>query len=230
MPTDSLTTRVTDYIFDYIRRNRLSTGEPLPSELKTSTELNVSRGIVREAFRSLELAGILAKSNGRSPRVGVLDGAFLTNLMVHALSTRQLSVMQVLEVRESLEVYAVQFASNRRTNTHVEGLHAAAEGMLAAVSDRDMFVHHDLAFHALIFSATGNPLFEMYCGAMHGSMYETMQLGFLQRTGSQEVAKVAGLHKQIAHAIDRGAALEAVELMKQHFDDTRHAFGRIEMQ
>src|SRR5580658_1980397 len=59
--TDSLTNRVTNYIFDHIGRNQLSAGEYLPSEVKTSTELNISRGIVREAFRSLEVTGIIEK-------------------------------------------------------------------------------------------------------------------------------------------------------------------------
>jgi GntR family transcriptional repressor for pyruvate dehydrogenase complex len=226
MANDSLTARVTDYIFEYIRTNRLPTGRPLPSELKTSTRLGVSRGIVREAFRSLELAGIIEKSNGRSPRVGVLDSAFLTNLMVHALSTRQVSVVQVLEVRESIEVHAADLASRRRTSAQVQGLHAAADGMLASVQNRDEFVRHDLAFHGLIYSAAGNPLLEILCGAMHGSILESMRLGFLQRTGIEEVARVARLHRQIADAIGRGVAVEAVQLMKQHFDDTRSAFGR----
>ena len=69
MPNDSLTIRVTDFIFDYIRNKGLSTGEALPSEMRTSTELNISRGIVREAFRSLEVAGIIEKENGRSPHL-----------------------------------------------------------------------------------------------------------------------------------------------------------------
>jgi GntR family transcriptional repressor for pyruvate dehydrogenase complex len=226
MANSSLTTRVTDYIFEYIRTNRLAAGRPIPSELKTSTRLGVSRGIVREAFRSLELAGIIEKSNGRSPRVGVLDSAFLTNLMVHALSTRQVSVLQVLEVRESIEVHAADLASRRRTSAHVQGLHGAADGMLASVQTGDDFVRHDLAFHGLIYSAAGNPLLEILCGAMHGSMHESMRLGFLRRTGSDEVARVARLHKQIADAIERGLAVESVELMKRHFEDTRSAFGR----
>jgi GntR family transcriptional repressor for pyruvate dehydrogenase complex len=229
MPNNSLTTRVTDYIFDYIREHHLSSGQLLPSELKTSTELNVSRGIVREAFRSLEVAGIIEKSNGRSPRVGVLDSNFLTNLMVHALSTRQVSVAQVLEVRESIEVYAAELASSRRTPSHVQGLHAAADGMLASVDKLDDLIHHDLAFHDLLYGATGNPLFEIICGAMHGSMYESMRLGFLQRTGSEENARVARLHKQIAHAIERGNAPHSIELMKRHFNDTRQALARLEM-
>src|SRR5258708_12645511 len=96
MPNDSLTIRVTDFIFDYIRDKGLSTGESLPSELRTSTELNISRGIVREAFSSLEVAGILEKGNGRSPRVGVLNSSFLAHLLLHPISTTHISPHHVL--------------------------------------------------------------------------------------------------------------------------------------
>jgi DNA-binding FadR family transcriptional regulator len=120
MPSDSLTIRVTDYIFAYIKDNELSTGESLPSELRTSTELNISRGIVREAFRSLEVAGIIEKENGRSPKVGELNSAFLTHLMVHAVSTKQVSVKQVIELRTSIEVLAAELAARRRTRSDVQ--------------------------------------------------------------------------------------------------------------
>jgi len=227
MSTNSLTTRVTDYIFDYIRRQNLSSGQPLPSELRTSTELGVSRGIVREAFRSLEVAGILEKANGRSPRVGVLDSSFLTNLMVHALSTRQVSVLQVLEMRASIEVHATELASCRRTPEHIQKLCAAADGMLASVRDPDAFVRHDLSFHGLIYSATGNPLFEIICGAMYGAIQESMRLGFMQRTRTSDVARIAKLHRRIAKAIESGSAAQAGELMKLHFEDTAQAFERL---
>jgi GntR family transcriptional repressor for pyruvate dehydrogenase complex len=230
MPTNSLTARVTDYIFDYIRRQNLSSGQQLPSELRTSIELGVSRGIVREAFRSLEVAGIIEKANGRSPRVGVLDSSFLTNLMVHALSTRQASVLQVLEMRASIEVHAAELACFRRTPLHIQELCAAAEGMLASLREPDAFVRHDLAFHGLIYSATGNPLFEIICGAMHGAIQESMRLGFLQRTRTRDVARVAKLHGRIAKAIERGSAARAGELMKLHFEDTTQAFAKLEIQ
>ncbi|MFP5207257.1 MAG: FadR/GntR family transcriptional regulator [Acidobacteriota bacterium] len=227
MPTNSLTVRVTDYIFDYIRSRRLTSGHPLPSELKTSTELGVSRGIVREAFRSLELAGIIEKANGRSPRVGVLDSSFLTNLMVNALSTRQVSVVQVLEVRASIEVHAAELACSRRTPFHVQGLQAAADGMLASLQEPDAFVHHDLAFHGLIYGATGNPLFEIICGAMYGAIQESMRVGFLKRSGASDVARVAKLHGRIAGAIEKGETSRAGELMRLHFEDTRQMFEKL---
>src|SRR5580698_1319154 len=157
MPSDSLTIRVTDFIFNYIRENELSTGEPLPSELRTSTELNVSRGIVREAFRSLEVTGVIEKENGRSPKVGMLNSSFLTHLMLHAISTKQISVRQVLELRCSIEVLAAELAARKRTRSDIQRLRSAVDGMRNSIGKPSAFVQHDLDFHDLINRASGNP-------------------------------------------------------------------------
>src|SRR3982751_1365220 len=111
MQIDSLTSRVTDFVFEYIRSNGLPPGDSLPSELRTSTELGISRGIVREAFCSLEIAGIIHKGNGRSPKVGMLNSDFLTHLLLYALSTKQVSTEQILDLRASIEVRAAEMAA-----------------------------------------------------------------------------------------------------------------------
>ena len=228
MASDSLTLRVTNYIFDHIRKNHLSSGECLPSELKTSTELNVSRGVVREAFRSLEVAGIIEKENGRSPKVGVLNSSFLTHLMVHALLTRQVSVKQVLELRASIEVKAAELAARRRTRNDIQRLRVAVEGMQQSVTRFNNFVQHDLDFHQVINGATGNPLIRVVCGAMHESIKESMRAGLRKRKGPEEIMKVAEAHGAIADAIEQGNATQAEARMKKHFDETLRVFGRLE--
>jgi GntR family transcriptional regulator, transcriptional repressor for pyruvate dehydrogenase complex len=227
MPSDSLAIRVTDYIFDYIRDNELSTGEPLPSELRTSTELNISRGIVREAFRSLEVAGIIAKENGRSPKVGVLNSGFLTHLMLHAISTKQISVKQVLELRSSIEVLAAELAARRRTRSDIQRLRAAVDGMKQSVANPAAFVQHDLDFHDLINRASGNPLIEVVCEAMHESMQESMRVGLLKRKARAEVSGVVETHEAIVTAIEQGNARVAGALMKRHFDDAQTALSKV---
>jgi DNA-binding FadR family transcriptional regulator len=227
MLNDSLTIRVTDYIFNYIRENELSTGESLPSELRTSTELNISRGIVREAFRSLEVAGIIEKGNGRSPKVGVLNASFLTHLMVHAISTKQISVKQVLELRSSIEVLAAELAARKRTRSDMQRLRSAVDGMRAAVGKPAIFVQHDLDFHDLINGASGNPLIEVICEAIHEAMQESMRVGILKRKGKGAVAKVAESHEAIANAIEQGNAGLAGQLMKKHFEEAQTALSRV---
>jgi DNA-binding FadR family transcriptional regulator len=226
MEPDSLTTRVIDHIFDHIRLQGLVSGDTLPSEMRTSTDLKISRGIVREAFRSLEVAGIIEKGNGRSPKVGVLNNSFLTQLMLHALSTSQVSVKQVLETRTLLEVHASQMAAKRRTRSDVTRLRAAVAGMKKSVGAPDRFVQYDLEFHSVIDSATGNPLVEMMCGAMHECMQQTMRVGIVNRRAKSEVLEVVETHQLIANAIEEGSSQRAGILMKKHFDDAKKSIAR----
>src|SRR5579871_170348 len=67
---DSLSDQVTRYVIDYIKGSGLGPGEKVPSEIRTSAHLQISRGVVREAYRSLSAAGVLEIANGRVPRVG----------------------------------------------------------------------------------------------------------------------------------------------------------------
>ncbi len=220
MASNSLTLRVTDHILEHIRRNRLSSGDTLPSELKTSTALEVSRGVVREAFRALEVAGILVKENGRSPRVGTLNSAFLTHLMVHALSTQQVSSRQILELRAALEVTAAELAAARCTPAEIKRLHEAVEGMRHSANRTSSFVRHDLEFHRVIHGATGNPLIEIVCGAMIESIKESIRAGLEKRRGPEDVLKAAENHAVIVDAIEAGDAARARACMQKHFDET----------
>lgn len=227
MPNESLTMRVTDYIFDYIKVNELSTGDTLPSELRTSTELNISRGIVREAFRSLQVAGIIEKENGRSPKVGVLNGEFLTHLMVHAISTKQISVPQVLELRTSVEMLAAELAARKRTPEDVQLLRVAAAGMRQHAGKPEMFVKYDLDFHDVINRASGNPLLEVICTAMHETMQVSMRIGIQKRRGSAEIMRVVESHEMIVDAIDKQNPGLAGLLMKKHFADAKAALAKV---
>jgi len=224
--TESLTLRVTNFIFDHIRKNQLSSGEALPSELRTSTELGVSRGVVREAFRSLEVAGILEKENGRSPRVGVLNNSFLRHLMVHALLTRQVSLKQVFELRASIEVEAAALAAERRSPAEVEKLWLAVDGMKKSIERTHAFVQHDLRFHHVINVATGNPLIDIISGAMYESMQESMRIGLNRRQGKSDIQRVVDAHAAIAAAIDEGNPSVAAQKMRKHFDETFRALAK----
>lgn len=224
----SRTTRVIDFIFDYIRENELSIGAALPSELRTSTQLDISRSIVREAFRSLEVAGIIEKENGRAPRVGPLNSSFLTHLLVHALSTKQISVKQVLALRSSVEVSAAEEAAKHRTRSDILRLREATAGMRQSIKNPEAFVLHDLDFHDLINRASGNPLVELICEAMHECMQESMRVGLLRRRSQRDMLKVVEMHEAIADAVAQGDAATAGLCMNKHFEDTRRVLSHLD--
>ena len=126
--------RVVSVLVDHIRRHRLPAGASLPSELQTSSQLRVSRSVVREAYRSLSSAGLVEIANGRSPRVGQITNRSLIQLVQHALSTRQASAAQILELRGPIEEYAAELAARHRTAEDVKELRAAVAALRTAVT------------------------------------------------------------------------------------------------
>src|SRR6266545_5863352 len=92
----NLSERVSQYLTKHIQQNDLKPGDRVPSEVQVSGDLGISRGVVRQAYHSLRTAGILEIAMGRSPRVGELSHDAFTPILLHALSTEQVSVEDVL--------------------------------------------------------------------------------------------------------------------------------------
>jgi len=189
---------------DHIRTNRLASGERLPSEVRLSAELKISRGIVREAYRALRSAGILEISNGRSPRVGALRSTALTHLVQHALSTQQASPEQALDLRAAIEVRAAGLAAEKRSAADIEVLTRALRGMKRARRDIDAFVQHDVRFHECLGAATGNPLFALISSALREAMATSVRAGMESRTDQAQVLRVVESHQDIGDAVRAG--------------------------
>ena len=86
-----------------IRTNELSPGDRLPSEAQVSRDLNVSRTVVREAFRSLAALHLIELSPGKRAIVAALDHAALSPLIEHGVHTEQISIQQIYDVRRTIE-------------------------------------------------------------------------------------------------------------------------------
>jgi DNA-binding FadR family transcriptional regulator len=209
------------HLVSHIRKRRLTTGDPIPSEVRLSADLNVSRSIVREAYRSLASAGILDIANGRSPRVGRLSNRTLTQVLQHALSTDQASRDHVFEIRRAIEIRAAELAATRRSEDHVDELLDAAAAMRDAGDRRAHFIRADMRFHEIIGRATGNPLFVMLGDALRACVQMTIDAGFDSRRTRRELTRVAEIHRGIAEAIVEGNVAQARTRMKVHFDEAR---------
>ena len=219
----SLSNRVADYVLNYIRTQKLKSGDKIPSELQVSAGLKISRGIVREAYRSLSSAGIIEVAPGRSPRVGALNNSLLTHMIRHGISTRQVSPEQVLDLRCAVEARAAELASQRRTEDDVIQLRAAVAGMSRSLRDIERFVASDLVFHQVISGAGGNPLFHLIGGALRGCMEQSMRAGLESRSTRDQMARIVDSHSVIVDAIEAGDPAQAGLLMKVHFDEAKAA-------
>ncbi len=210
----------------YIRENRLRSGDEVPSELSVSSELGISRGIVREAYRGLRMAGILEISNGRPPRVGSINEGVLEHLLEHAISTEQATTEQALHLRAAIEVRAAELAAENRLPTHAAALQHEAAIMRANIARQDLFAEADARFHETIGQATGNPLFGLIGSALRGALKTTIRVGLKNRVVQSELDQVAVTHQRIADAISDGDAVQAREYMVIHFREALRSFNR----
>src|ERR1700678_4376438 len=224
LESNSLSDRVVQYIVEYIRERELHSGDRMPSEMQISADLKISRGIVREAFRSLSAAGILEVGAGRSPKVGALNNALLTHVMRHALSTRQVSPEQVLDLRCSIEVRAAELAAEMCTEKDVKDLRSEVTGMNRALKKNpDRWVQNDIWFHEIISGATGNPLFRFLVGTLRECMETSIRAGLDSRTTRAQLTRIVETHSALVDAIGSREATRAGYIMKVHFDEAKDA-------
>jgi DNA-binding FadR family transcriptional regulator len=179
-----LSDQVSRYIVEYIRESGLGPGEKIPSELRTSAHLQISRGIVREAYRSLRAAGILETANGFAPRVGQLSNKAVLQILQHGLSTQQATVEHVLDLRTSIEIRAAELAAMKRLPHHIAALQSEMAVFEKAKRNCDSWVETDLRFHSIIGEASGNPFFMILASALRESLAVSMRTGFNRRTSA----------------------------------------------
>jgi DNA-binding FadR family transcriptional regulator len=221
----NLSDYVSQHLIDYIRTNQLRSGAAVPSEVRVSSDLGISRGIVREAFRALKMAGILEISNGRSPRVGRINDEGIAQVLQHALSTEQATIEQVLDLRAAIEIRGAELAATHRTAQDVEALRKEVGNMQAFKAVQNRLIESDARFHETIAQATGNPLFAVVGSALRGSLTASIRAGLRNRTTVRQLDQIIATHKAIADAISDQDPVRARKYMAIHFDEAIRSFG-----
>jgi DNA-binding FadR family transcriptional regulator len=202
----------------HIRISDLSPGDQLPSEAFLSKELSVSRTVIREAFRSLEALRLIDLKAGRRATVAELDYAGLSPLIEHGVDTEQITVLQIYDVRRTIETRTASLAALRRSDAEADSIRDYAVGMREDFDHPSRVMEHDLGLHLAIAKASRNPVFALIVGSFEGVTRQTWGIGWRSRSSPEEQMHMINLHVQLAEAIVNGDPRSAAELMADHFD------------
>ena len=192
-----------DVVFRTLRRQilmgELKPGERL-MEVKLTKKLGVSRTPVREAIHMLEIEGLA--------RVIPRRGASVSDITEEDLQ-------DVLEVRCALEELAVELACARRSEEDIFNIKKAARAFVEATKTGSIseMAEKDVAFHNLIFSATGNKRLIQLVGNLSERMYR-YRIEYLKNKGVYE-----GLikeHSDIIRYIEGNNPYEARAAIRKH--------------
>lgn len=95
---------IVEKIRDLIEENGLGPGDRLPSERELSDTLKVGRSSVREAFRSLELLGLIETRKGEGTFISDFRNHRLVEILSKFILNNKKSRDDVIETKEMLEL------------------------------------------------------------------------------------------------------------------------------
>lgn len=157
--------RIAGQVLEYIREHRLRPGDRLPSEREFAQRLAVSRPALRESLATLEAMRVIA----RRPNAGIFvagggegDTQSFETMVLRGdlgLPLDPTTVIHSLEVRNLLELQAVDLACERRTPEHLDRLEAILARTRERLREARSIIDLDEAFHLGVVAATGNPVF-----------------------------------------------------------------------
>lgn len=203
----------------HIREQRLRVGDTLPGEGHFAETLGVSRAVMREAFGALAALKLIDVGNGRKPRVGALDGSVISTSLQHAISTAQITVPDIWDVRRTIEQRTAALAATARTDAEAAEIVALAEAMATDKDDLGKRTAHDIAFHNAIAKASHNVLFIEIVASFAPLMEVAVPTAWSTRIAKSQKQVMIDRHRAVAIAIRDRNPEAAAAAMGVHFDD-----------
>jgi DNA-binding FadR family transcriptional regulator len=214
----TLSAHVARHLLELVNREKLRPGDRVPSEVQIGRDLQVSRGSVREAYRTLAALGILEIASGRRPRLRPIDSKVLVQVIDYALNTAQVSVAHVIETRRAIELQTAQLAARYATEAQRAALRDLVAQMRSAGSDYARRMASDTAIHSVIAQASGNPLNSLLLNALRMPVEASARIHLDDKRPESELLRVIDAHDAVVERICAGDSVGAVSAMSYHFD------------
>lgn len=187
--TAVLPERLAELFRDLILNGEWKPGSQL-IETAVARQFGVAQPTVREALKQLEAEGLILRRPYR--------GCVITSL------TRE-EVDQIFRLRMEWEALAAELAAENRVNWEPEPLSDLVEKLKQAAAARDVngFYKHDLEFHKVLWSYTGNPFLVKALLQITVPLFAFWTLRVLRDT-EVDIAQQADTHEKIARAVFSG--------------------------
>ncbi|MBC5714449.1 GntR family transcriptional regulator [Roseburia sp. BX1005] len=203
-----------DVVFKTLReailRGDLKPGERL-MELQLAAKLGVSRTPIREAIRMLQQEGLAVTIPRRGAEVAAMT---------------EKDMEDVLQVREALEILAVQLASEKITKEQIAELEERLKAFEQAVETAEVkqIAQSDIDFHDLIYTAAENPRLVVLLNNLREQIYR-YRVEYLK--DEKNYPRLIEEHRQIMQGLKERNEQYVVEMTKKHMDNQAVAVRNI---
>lgn len=205
-----------------IQQGLLKPGDKLSTESAIMELHGVSRTVVREAISHLQAAGLVQTRHGIGTFVLERPQGSL-GIVADSIVT-VLDVLDILELRISMETEAAWLAASRRTDEQAAELGAALADLQRSIAEGKISVEADMRFHLLIAQSTGNRYFVEMLGQLGNAIIPRARVntpGMEQGKPADYLERVNREHEDIYNAILRKDPEAARAAMRTHLSNSR---------
>lgn len=212
---------VVEQMLKKISSGEIAPGARLPSQRDLAQSFGVGRSSIREALNALAVMGYLDVQQGRGTFIArELPG---TDPSMAKLKTALAagSLLDLIELRETLECRAAELAAERIEPRHFNLLRQSLRDMEESADDYQRFLKSDLQFHTALAEATGNGIFSEMLRFLlekvvaHHEKFKTSLLSPAYRSHSIHT------FKQMMACLEREDGRGAAEWMREHLNAIR---------
>ncbi|MGH2557567.1 MAG: FadR/GntR family transcriptional regulator [Thermomicrobiales bacterium] len=202
-------------ICQLIRDRRVQPGDRLPPERELAEQLQVSRSSLREALRTLEIAGLVESRHG--------GGTYVRDVMEHGVSPLALvlyatgdSLGDLWEMRLIFEPEIAARAALRATPDDLSALAAVLDRQAAHVDSEDLTLQIDRDFHRALARASHNAV-ALRVIELIGALLRDGRGHFVTSLDRRQRVLIA--HQRIVDGVYSGQPQEARAAMFDHLQE-----------
>lgn len=213
----SASEQVLEWIEEYIEKNRLGVGDPLPGEHDLVAATGSGRSSVREALTALKVLGIIQsrKKGGitiiRDPVMLGLRHYFANQYEDTAL------YLEVLEFRAAMEWGLGPLTLSRIKKPTLQALRSLLKSVKPDAADAEGITQAEIEFHRILTSGCGNRL-----AALFVHLYEPIfrarcpvtAKGFIEK--SDFAAEWLEEHTALVDALETGDTARFLKLLRKY--------------
>ena len=205
-------------IRSYIIEKNLQPGDLLPTEQSLCAELGVSRNVLREAIKSMELMGMVSASPGRGTAVMPFNLDFvMQNVLFFRVGDNDAQVREMFGIRRMLELAYMRQAFHALKEEDVRLMREYVTRLRRDFEQEGIFAQADHDFHMALFRPLGNSVLNSLLEAIW-AVDDSFQLEMKRPHLVGSVAK----HEAIVDALEKYDYFAFAKAMEAHFSSGKY--------
>ncbi len=202
----------------YIIGQDMKPGDLLPSEAQLCQSIGVSRNVLREAIKSMELMGMVEARPGKGTIIKDFNLDFIfQNVLFFHMKENDRHVRQMFEIRKALELGFMRAAFDRITWDQIQEMRRLVESMKISWEESGTFAKEDMRFHSTLFSSVGNSVLTSVLDAIWA-----VDVHFQLEEKLPHLPYSVAKHEAIVEALEKYDYIDFARAMTQHYSSGKY--------